>query len=146
MPIGGSFWLDGDISFTLEDRSSMRARPLIVHCVDVRFEPSGIQALLSRPILAIARAGLAAQIDPPLATKRKSNGRPVGVGEKVRRPELKAWVAAYGAGHPGAPYGEFLASAIRHFHPRWVPQRPLRDVIAELKLNLRVGNPSILQK
>lgn len=91
-------------------------------------------------------------IEPPPATPPPSSARrpespTTGAPPKVPKERLLAWVQSYAARNPGSPFGIILRNARLEFEPKFrVTERPVKKAIADLKLTLRVGNPSILQK
>lgn len=104
-----------------------------IYFLDVRFEPTGIRAAFGLPEPTIPIA------PPPRQTA--SDSRP-----KVGRADLKAWVAQFGASHPGASFGKILDAAQAAFPGFRVAERPVKSAIAELGMTRSVGNPSILRK
>lgn len=119
---GGDFWKTGNMAFYRNDGSPLAA-------IGVKFEPA---SLPDHQVAAVAE-------EVPEAS--------AAVGpQRVRRADLKAWVAAYGQQHSKAAFREIYDKACSHFTARQPSQQNVKDAIAANGMTKSRGNPAITRK
>lgn len=141
-----SFWTVGDMVVRLSDG---RSSTVEIHLFDVRFDPVTIGAitggLLPRNVTETPAVSpltvRASAVVRPAAPTGPQSAKP-----KIDRNVLKDWIAGYAKANPGSSFRAFLTNARLAFPSFHVPELPVKDAIAELKVGLSVGNPLILRK
>ena len=103
----------------------------------IRLDPDGAAAL------APGQMTLPTRVGAPVATSAKTRESPPPKRAKPTKAELTEWVRQFGAANPGASFKVFLSNARLHWPNLHVSEMPMKHTIAELKLNLTPGNPTI---
>ncbi|HWW25381.1 MAG TPA: hypothetical protein VNZ85_05725 [Caulobacter sp.] len=135
------FWKVGDATVSL---TGHRSSTVQYHLFDVRFDPVDIGAisggLLPRsPIPAVAQ--IATPLDIKAETPQEARRLALAPDRSVSEGQLTAWAKTYLAARPGLVHDEIAAAAAKHFHPRTVTRRPLRNAIKLANYPVRRGKP-----
>jgi hypothetical protein len=118
----------------------------------VRFSGADLAAYKRRIAGSPTAATSLPRLSPPARREPASSQPPevatssAPIKDKIKPAALRTWILDFANRNPGSSFRKILQNA-RLAHPQLrVTERPVKDVIAELKLTLSVGNPLILRK